>query len=92
MNTDEHRLEASAFRGLLKQTPLPPSAHPAVPPPSNYADAMAEAEWQVLESALNACQGKVVEAARRLGIGRATFYKRRTALKDRSRNRDLSPN
>jgi transcriptional regulator of acetoin/glycerol metabolism len=41
---------------------------------------MGEAERRILEAALTACNGKVVDAARRLGIGRATFYKRMTAL------------
>ena len=51
---------------------------------------MAEAERRILESALNACHGKVVEAARRLGIGRATVYKRMSALQRPSPTRDLS--
>jgi transcriptional regulator of acetoin/glycerol metabolism len=37
---------------------------------------VAEAERRILESALKACNGNVVEAARRLGIGRATFYRK----------------
>jgi transcriptional regulator of acetoin/glycerol metabolism len=47
---------------------------------------MAEAERQILESALTAAHGTVVEAARRLGIGRATFYKRMSALQRPSPN------
>ena len=53
---------------------------------------MAEAERQILDSALKACKGKVAEAARRLGIGRATFYKRMIAVHGQSPNRDLSLN
>jgi len=90
MNTDEHLLEASDFHGLLKHGPHPPPRQ-APAPAATYAEAMAQAEWLVLDSALKACQGKVVDAARRLGIGRATFYKRRTALKELSPNRDMSP-
>jgi transcriptional regulator of acetoin/glycerol metabolism len=52
---------------------------------------MAEAERQILDSALRACGGKAVEAARRLGIGRATFYKRMAALKRTSPKGDASP-
>ncbi|NTV73678.1 MAG: AAA family ATPase, partial [Holophaga sp.] len=89
MNTDEHLLEASDFHGLLKHGPHAPARQPQA---ATYAEAMAQAEWLVLDSALKACHGKVVDAARRLGIGRATFYKRRTALKGLSSNRDLSPN
>ena len=91
MNTDEHLLEVSDFHGLLKHVPVPDSGPPALHLASTYAEAMAEAEWQVLDSALKACKGKVAEAARQLGIGRATFYKRRIALKGKSPNRDMSP-
>jgi transcriptional regulator of acetoin/glycerol metabolism len=45
---------------------------------------MAEAERGILEAALASAGGKVVEAARHLGIGRATFYKRMSALQQLS--------
>jgi len=45
--------------------------------------AMAAAEREILTAALKAAKGKVTEAARQLGIGRATFYKRLTALRTR---------
>ncbi|WP_275891218.1 helix-turn-helix domain-containing protein, partial [Burkholderia sp. LMG 13014] len=35
---------------------------------------------QFLTDALAACDGKVVEAAARIGIGRATLYKKLAAL------------
>jgi len=88
MNTDERRLEASEFQGLVK---VAPAAEP-FQPGSTYAEAMAEAERRVLDSALKACGGKVAEAARRLGIGRATFYKRMIAVHGPSLHRDLSLN
>ncbi|HEY3401559.1 MAG TPA: sigma 54-interacting transcriptional regulator [Geothrix sp.] len=88
MNTDEARLEVSDFRGLVKA----PCGLPAPPSNSRYVDAMAEAERQILQSALKAADGKVTEAARRLGIGRATFYKRMNTLQWPSSNRDMSPN
>ncbi len=47
-----------------------------------YALAMAEAELRILREALDACGGRVSEAARRLGIGRATFYRRLALLGD----------
>jgi transcriptional regulator of acetoin/glycerol metabolism len=53
---------------------------------------MAEAEQRILNSALKACNGKVSDAARQLGIGRATFYKRLIALRGESPKGDLSPN
>ena len=92
MNTDEHLLEVSDFLGLLKPGPAPEPTLDAVRPAATYAEAMAEAERLVLDSALKACHGNVVEAARRLGIGRATFYKRRSALRMESPNRDASLN
>jgi transcriptional regulator with PAS, ATPase and Fis domain len=90
LNTDDRRLEAADFHGLVKQGPE--AAGPAFHPGSSYAEAMAEAERQILDSALKACKGKVAEAARRLGIGRATFYKRMIAVHGQSPNRDLSLN
>jgi len=88
MNTDERRLEASEFQGLVKAAPVAVSFQAG----STYAEAMAEAERRVLDSALKACGGKVAEAARRLGIGRATFYKRMIAVHGPSLHRDLSLN
>jgi len=79
LNTDEHRLEVSDFQGLVK-APARTAVLPDVAAGSSYAEAMGEAERRILEAALTACNGKVVDAARRLGIGRATFYKRMTAL------------
>ena len=79
MNTDETRLEVVDFRGLVKAS-LEPQATVGVPSSSSYSDAMAEAERRILDAALAKAGGKVVEAARRLGMGRATFYKRMSAL------------
>ena len=90
MNTDEARLEVADFPGLVKLGPSPLSV-PPLPPGTTYAEIMAETERRVLASALEACGGKVTEAARRLGIGRATFYKRMTALKGLSPKGDGSP-
>jgi transcriptional regulator with PAS, ATPase and Fis domain len=86
MNTDEVRLEVAEFSGLVKvaEGGSPRGLQPM--PDTTYTMAMAEAERQILESALNAAHGKVVEAARRLGIGRATFYKRMSALHKSSLN------
>lgn len=49
-------------------------------PAASYADALAAWERQFLTDALAACDGKVVEAAARIGIGRATLYKKLAAL------------
>ncbi|WP_103252921.1 helix-turn-helix domain-containing protein, partial [Burkholderia pseudomallei] len=47
---------------------------------SSYADAFAAWERQFLIDALAASNGKVTEAAARIGIGRATFYKKLATL------------
>jgi DNA-binding NtrC family response regulator len=49
-------------------------------PVVSYTDALAAWERQFLIDALAACDGKVVEAAARIGIGRATLYKKLAAL------------
>lgn len=90
MNTDEARLEPSDFQGLAKAAQGASPGVPVFPVSSTYSVAMAEAERQILESALSAANGKVVEAARRLGIGRATFYKRMHTLHRPSPNGDES--
>ncbi len=86
MNTDEVRLEVADFQGLMKVAEDSAPGGRRSSPGTSYAEAMGEAERQILESALSASQGKVVEAARRLGIGRATFYKRLSALRRPSTN------
>jgi transcriptional regulator with PAS, ATPase and Fis domain len=86
MNTDEVRLEVAEFKGLVKASGEGPPAGPRFLPDTTYTQAMAVAERQILQSALSAAQGKVVDAARRLGIGRATFYKRMNALQRLSSN------
>lgn len=92
MNTDEARLEAPDFQGLCKVHPER-SSGPGLPLlGSSYLEGMAEAERCILETALAEAGGKVVEAARCLGIGRATFYKRMSALQQLSQKQVLSPN
>ncbi|MDR3670905.1 MAG: sigma 54-interacting transcriptional regulator [Holophaga sp.] len=91
MNSDEHRLEVADFHGLEKAAARPVPDLPEVPAGSSYAETMARAERRILEAALSACSGKVADAARRLGIGRATFYKRMTALQRLSPKSDTSP-
>jgi len=79
MSSDEHRLGAAEFPELAR---LPAGAEDHHPPPaaSTYAAAMDEAERRLLRAALRTAHGKVADAARTLGIGRATLYKRLTAL------------
>jgi transcriptional regulator with PAS, ATPase and Fis domain len=74
MNTDAHILQVADFKELEV---LPRRAEADILPQGcTFAEAVAEAERRILESALKACNGNVVEAARRLGIGRATFYRK----------------
>jgi DNA-binding NtrC family response regulator len=47
---------------------------------ASYADAMAGFEKRFLSEALRASGGRVAEAAQRIGIGRATMYKKIVAL------------
>jgi transcriptional regulator with PAS, ATPase and Fis domain len=44
--------------------------------PQQWADAMAAFEKRFLDEALRACNGRVTEAAARIGMGRATLYKK----------------
>src|SRR5664279_4679055 len=92
MTTDEARLEAADFQGLVKASLEQPMDSGGLSSNLNYVQAMAEAEQRILDTALSGASGKVVEAARRLGIGRATFYKRMSALRQLSPNGDSSPN
>jgi transcriptional regulator of acetoin/glycerol metabolism len=89
MTTDEARLEPADFPNLLKLAEGREGSAPASLRGSSYAETMAAAERRLLAAALAACHGRVAEAARRLGIGRATFYKRMRAL---SLNGDASMN
>jgi transcriptional regulator with PAS, ATPase and Fis domain len=92
MNTDEPRLEPSDFPELQRSVPRTEDRRTPAPPGTTYAEGMAEAERRILAAALDACHGRVTEAARRLGIGRATFYKRLHALGSSSPNGDTSLN
>jgi transcriptional regulator with PAS, ATPase and Fis domain len=92
MNSDEDRLEPADFPNLLKHADGREPARPAPAPGTSYAETMADAERRILQAALAAARGRVADAARRLGIGRATIYKRMRALGLPSLNRDKSLN
>jgi len=72
LNTDAHTLEAEDFAELAGTAPAP--ARKATS--TTLAGAVEEAEHQVLAEALEACHGNMAQAARRLGIGRTTLYRR----------------
>jgi len=54
-----------------------------MPPAQHYAEAMAQFEAAFLTQALDACGGRVAEAAARVGISRAAFYKKLAAARGR---------
>jgi len=82
MNTDSPRLDLPDFQGPLKLASTTTTPAGQAPREASYAMAMAEAERRILRSALRVAEGKVVLAARNLGMGRATFYKRMQALRE----------
>ncbi|MFP3336235.1 helix-turn-helix domain-containing protein, partial [Pseudomonas sp. SIMBA_064] len=45
-----------------------------------FSAARERLDRQVIAAALTACEGNVVEAAKRLGLGRSTLYKKMLAL------------
>lgn len=84
-----HKAAAALPPGTSLATPLSaPPAAPATPARSpaspagslTHAEALADFERQLIAEALAANQGKVTQAARQLGLGRATLYKKIQAL------------
>ncbi|MBB5017013.1 transcriptional regulator with PAS, ATPase and Fis domain [Chitinivorax tropicus] len=69
LHSDRHRLDACDFDQLL---PDPVAADTIAP----LQETLAQAERQALQAALIACGGNRTEAAKRLGISRATFYEK----------------
>ncbi|AOY97048.1 sigma-54-dependent Fis family transcriptional regulator [Cupriavidus sp. USMAA2-4] len=90
MLSDSERIDARALarfvgdgRGseVLPQAAMEDEpAPPAEAAPLRYEAAMQAFERQLLAEALRAAGGRVAEAARALGIGRATLYKKIAAL------------
>ncbi len=67
------------LEGAVISTPsVAPAPAPAPPPAAAppRGPTMADAERKALEEALAACNGNVTAAAKRLGIGRATLYRK----------------
>lgn len=90
MLSDRAVIDARALAPFLGPSRASPDGTPAVSrapapvepdvPAVPYADAFAAWERRFLTDALAACNGKVTAAAARVGIGRATFYKKLAAL------------
>ncbi|MEM5384334.1 sigma 54-interacting transcriptional regulator [Paraburkholderia phymatum] len=91
MLSDSERIDARAlapFIGPLRgqaafEPPAPVSAEPSAAtaasidaPQQQWADAMAAFEKRFICDAVRACNGRVTEAATRIGMGRATLYKK----------------
>jgi len=75
---DRARLEVEDIRGALGT--LMPRAVEETPPVPGYREACEAFERQLLRDALQRCAGNVPEAARQLGLGRSTLYKKLVAL------------
>jgi transcriptional regulator with PAS, ATPase and Fis domain len=91
MLSDKEHIDARVLARFIDSARLPgPGAAPAaasvdeatVAPPASpsYAQAMAAFERGFLHDALRASAGRVAHAAQRLGMGRATLYKKIVAL------------
>jgi transcriptional regulator of acetoin/glycerol metabolism len=92
MLSDKTRLGAADLDGIAPADTLreaDSSGHMAGAP-RTYAAAIEDCERQLLSDALAATQGRVEEAAKRLGLGRATLYRKLSALGLSSHYRDLS--
>jgi transcriptional regulator with PAS, ATPase and Fis domain len=75
---DAAALPAPAFADAREQNQTKPRAQPSVV--DSHAQAMADFERRFLIDALRATGGRVAEAAARIGMGRATLYKKIAAL------------
>ncbi|GLK88901.1 sigma-54 interaction domain-containing protein [Pseudomonas turukhanskensis] len=79
--SDEPLLTATALRTAIGRfTPLPAGTTAAVIGEQDFYRARAAFERQLIEQSLAAHHGNVVEAAKQLGLGRSTLYKKMVAL------------
>jgi DNA-binding NtrC family response regulator len=76
LNAADIRAAIGSFTPMERAAPLPlePIAH------ETFSEARERFDRQLIESALAQCDGKVIEAAARLGLGRSTLYKKMAAL------------
>jgi DNA-binding NtrC family response regulator len=84
MLSDSEHIDARALGAFMGAASVVASVEPAGTPEetdtTSYAEAMAGFEKRFLSEALRASGGRVAEAAQRIGIGRATMYKKIVAL------------
>lgn len=92
MLSDTERIDARMLAPFIGAAAVPgsgfagdasiakPKASAPVDGPGSYAQAMADFERRFLADALRAAGGHVAEAAARIGMGRATLYKKIAAL------------
>ncbi len=78
--SDNRRLGAEDFAGILPPTDAPASAAGKQPVVPKLDHALGNLERQSIRQALEATAGKVSEAAKLLGVSRATLYKKISAL------------
>ena len=89
MLADGPRLTEADIRGIVIPAELPadmPGALASSERPGTYDEALAAFERELITRTLQQNGGRVTEAARQLGLGRATLYKKMAALNIPSRN------
>ncbi|HMZ10236.1 MAG TPA: helix-turn-helix domain-containing protein, partial [Plasticicumulans sp.] len=80
MLSDRRCYEAADLAGLLRPPAAAAASAPAAPAVQRLADAVAEAERTAIRSALAVSGGRKVDAAKLLGISRATLYEKLALL------------
>jgi DNA-binding NtrC family response regulator len=81
--SDDLLLTATDIRAAIGTfTPVvrPPGPNLAPLPHETFSQARARFDRHLIETTLAQCDGKVVDAAERLGLGRSTLYKKMVAL------------
>ena len=78
----DSQLDARTLTAALGIAPAPSTTGEPIGsrPGETYAEARQRFDRELLQDTLAACGGKVDEAARRLGLGRSTLYKKLVAL------------
>ncbi|HEX5392543.1 MAG TPA: sigma 54-interacting transcriptional regulator [Rhodocyclaceae bacterium] len=86
MLSEQHRLDSADFDGILPAAVLPVGKSDPAGAVRPYAAAFEDFERRLLTDAMAAAKGKVDEAARMLGLGCATLYRKLGALGFLSQN------